>query len=119
MKKKIALILAVIFSLGALTLTACTDKEQPRELDSVEQSIVGTWQYDDFAIQFRSDGTWTATSYVKTRQFKHIGNGMHGELGHYEIIDCEIDKYALFDIYPDRLYPIHSDGTVSNNYLMQ
>ena len=113
MKKKVALFLAVIFSLGAFTLTACTDKEQPRELDSVEQSIVGTWTYDDVTFNFNSNGTVDHTHWAKTRQFKHIGDGVYGEHGHYEIIDVEDGKLALFDIYPDRLCDIFSDGSIN------
>lgn len=118
MKKKTALILAIIFSLGAFALTACTDKNKPRELDSVEKSIVGTWKSadSDAAFTFNSDGTVDHTNWAKTRQFKHIGYGVDGERGRYEIIDTEDGKSALFDIYPDRLYYIESGGIVSQQY---
>lgn len=118
MKKRIALFFAVMLSFGAFALTACTDKNKPRELDSVEQSIVGTWKSinSDATLTFNSDGTWTGSNYVKTRQFKHSGDGIHGELGHFEIIDGGPEKRALFDIYPNRLYYISLyDGEILTN----
>lgn len=117
MKKKIVFLLAVIFSLGAFALTACTDKNKPRELDTVEQSVVGIWVFgNDVAFTFNSDGTVDHRNWAKTRQFKHIGDGVDGELGHYEIIDVGDGKCALFDIYPDRLYEISVDGTSFAGY---
>lgn len=116
MKKKIALILAIIFSLGAFALVACTDKkDQPRELDSVEQSIVGTWKSStyDTILTFNSDGTYAVDGITTERQkFKHTAYGVDGMLGRYEIIDYSTtNKLALFDAEPDRLYAIF-DGNV-------
>ncbi len=113
MKKKISVVLAVIFALGAFALLGCTDK--PRELDSVEKSIVGTWEWrlhDDITITFNSDGTRTHSNGNKGT-FKHNGDGVDATLGHYEIIhDGWRDFLALFDVDPDRLYSITSDGII-------
>lgn len=126
MKKKCLKVLSLILVLSLLAsifaLTACTDDDdEPRELDSVEKSIVGTWENSKYntTIIFRSDGTCLSIesgtqipSNARWRTFKHKGYGVDGELGHYEIIDYSLGEFALFDVYPNRLYSITSDGTV-------
>lgn len=116
MKKKIALILAIIFSLGTLVLTACTDKNKgndnnQRELDTVEQSIVGAWKSTsngDF-LTFKSDGTWVESTGA-SGTFRHTTYTSDDDFGRYEIISVGGSGYyyALFDIYPDRLYYIEN-----------
>ena len=146
MKKKIALIFAIIFSLGALALTACTDKnEQPRELDSIELSIVGTWkkENDKDYYTFKDDGTCTLIQYDSSGakssffNFYHIGEDVEtdGEKrGHYYKIYFhegnrdDALKYCgsplvIFDIYPNKLMWI-SNGMISatedkNNFILQ
>lgn len=127
MKKKryriMSLVLALAMSFCAFALTACTDKkDKPRELDSVEQSLIGQW-YDsqyDYTYLFHSDGTWERIlkKPIPPREYKHIGSGVDNSLGgHYEIIDYSLGKHALFDIYPNRLYSIDSDGQVIDRYI--
>lgn len=126
MKKKIAIILAVIFSLGAFALTACSDNEnnKPRELNDVEKSIVGKWESPNsngVAITFNSDGSCEVRdSFGKSssRQFSYSGGGgVFGtedkDYGQYEkiIIDdgdggYNGDLWALFDNEPNRLYRV-------------
>ena len=144
MKKKglkvLSLILVLLLLTSVFALTACTDDDdEPRVLDSVEQSIVGTWQntykgtvatgYD--TRTYNSDGTYEIYdgddgSLRNKGTFKHNGGGVDGEFGHYEIIREYIANgsavgatYALFDIYPDKLYGINSDGTVGKSYPME
>lgn len=111
--KLISFVLMLSLLLSVFSLSACTDDE-PRTLDSVEQSIVGIWKRatSDRIFYFNSDGTWEAPGYVDKRfQFRHTGDGIDDERGHYEIIDCEFDQWALFDLEPDKLYSI-INGTV-------
>lgn len=115
MKKKIALFLAIIFSLGALALTACTDKKNNSDnlnsdnLNTVEQSIIGTWKvWGGFSYTFKSDGT--VTDY----------NGNEGEFSYdrrsekakYNVIIVTIDgrkrEYALYDNDRDTLVPMYA-----------
>ena len=111
MKKKVAFILAIIFSLGALALTACTDKNKdndnnPRQLDSFEQSIVGTWisHSNGGTLTFKSDGTYFDSDGGKGT-FKHGNASTDDFLGRFEAIQIsEPGHYRLYDAYPDRLY---------------
>ena len=122
MKKKLSLFLAMIFALSAFTLAACTDKkDEQRELDSVEKSIVGTWTGDYGSFVFNSDGTY---SYIKSSgenkgTFKHDGSGGSSEFGRFEVISLKVDKLALLENYPDRLYTIittNGDIDIQFNY---
>lgn len=133
MKKKIALILVVMLSLGAFALTACTDKA--RELDSVELSIVGTWSNGHATYTFNADGTGTLIQYdslgADTSEFNfyHIGEGVETDgdaRGHYYKIydyngsrDDAVKNHGsplvLFDRYPNKLWFIMNGVIISTD----
>lgn len=125
MKNKIAKILVILvaFVLPVLALAACTDK--PRELDSVELSIVGTWKSGTRSTcEFRSDGTYDFNG--NAGEFKHGDKGVEtdGEArGHYEIINIHGGAFALFDSNPNMLVamselkPVSTDNT--SNFIRQ
>ena len=118
MKNKIALFLAIMFSLGALALTACADKkpEPQRKLDSVEQKLVGEWTRDydsdgpDAFYIFHNNGKWE--SKYESGEFYHDGEGVETDgkaRGHFYIIKIVrksgyFIEYAWLDDYPDNLY---------------
>ena len=85
--KLISLVLMLSLLLSVLSLSACTDDE-PRTLDSVEQSIVGIWKRatSDRIFYFNSDGTWEAPGYVDKR-FVNSTNGLYSTLNQ---INCTV-----------------------------
>lgn len=120
MKKKIYLVLALILTLSAFALSACTDKKEQRELDHIESFIVGTWAQEYTAngttyidtYTFNSDGTWSHSNNHRGT-FKHEGDGTNSEYGHYEVICTNtgsINRLVLLDNYPDRLCVVDTDG---------
>ena len=131
MKKKIALLLTIIFSLGALALTACTDNDKPRELTDIEFSVCGTWNngYDDIYV-FYGDGQYvhvqTGFNQVSSCDFYHNGEGAETDgaaRGHYYIFKAGDVCYVKFDSYPDTLMRIENgaiDATDNaNNFVRQ
>ena len=117
MKKKLSLFFVSVFALSSFALAACTDKKEERELDSVEQYIVGTWKRDysvndnyfSETLIFNSDGTYSYNNY-DMGQFKHSGNANSGELGPYEVISLKADKLAWFNSEPDKLFFVDTNG---------
>ncbi len=129
--KLMSVILASALVLPVFALTACTDK---RQLNSVEQSIVGTWRGSDLSnggtrFVFNSDGSFEYYSPVLEPVNPDFPHGTHKykvkktatgnfaqqgedietvdyERGHYYIINANGNSYALFDIESDKLYLI-------------
>lgn len=113
----IALVFALL--LPVFVLTACTDKDkdEPRELNAIEQSIVGFWKADDRPVmEFKSDGTWKYRQTEPGKPFEQRDEvvGQIGEkYGHYYKIKAGgIERYALFDDEPDKLYCLLDDERI-------
>ena len=123
MKRKGLRVLSVVLVFALLlpvfALTACTDKDKdkPRELNAIEQSIVGYWTADGKPVnEFKSDGTWTYRLGEPYKPFEQNGEAVGGvgeKYGHYYKIKAGgIDRYAFFDDEPDKLYDLLDIGVV-------
>ena len=118
MKNRFIKPLTVVLALALLLpvfMLGCTDKkDKPRTLDSVEQSIVGTWKNEyNTSYTFKSDGTYEISN-GEHGEFKHAGDGIEtdGEArGHYEVIETKNSRCILFDIYQDKLMPFSRSST--------
>lgn len=114
----ISIVLVLSLLLPVFALSACTDDEdETRELNQVEQLIIGKWKTnvsDDF-YTFYSDGTWTYTRNGVEEipnKFRQLSDGVDGEYGHYYIIELDASvPRALFDAYPDRMAMMYDSNT--------
>lgn len=126
MKRKfLSVALAITCLFAVFSFVGCTDDEDEyRQINPIEQSIVGEWTNDreSSIYTFKVDGTYTVSSVIGSnipkREFYQKGDGVDPDLGHYYIIvlyqanGSERARYALFDSEPDKLAWI-TPGTVS------
>lgn len=113
----VALVFALLLPVFALTACTDKDKDKSRELNAIEQSIVGFWTADDHPVmEFKSDGTWRYRLTEPYNSFEQNGEAtmqVGEKYGHYYIIKAHgIDRFALFDDEPDKLYDLLDIGVV-------
>lgn len=114
----VALVFALLLPVFALTACTDKDKDKPRELNAIEQSIVGRWTADNCPIMvFTSNGTWSPAQYhIPFTPFEQNGEAtmqVGEKYGHYYKIKAGgIDQYALFDDEPDKLYDLCNEGRI-------
>lgn len=128
MKRKfLSVALAITCLFAVFSFVGCTDDEEEyRQINSIEQSIVGEWTNDreSRVYTFKVDGTYTASQDIilssnpQKKEFYQKGDGVDPDLGHYYIIvlyssdGSERARFALFDSEPDKLAWI-TPGTVN------
>lgn len=128
MKRKfLSVALAIMCVLVGFAFAGCTDDDDDeyRQINVIEQSIVGEWTSDasNNLYTFKVDGTYTASQDIvgsnpAKKEFYQKGDGIESQRGHYYIIvlyssnGSERERYALFDNEPDKLAWI-TPGTVN------
>ena len=106
LKSILLIAFAVLIAVMSFVLAGCTDREDDseRELDSVEQSLVGTWKSDTQELRFRDDGTVWLSADSGTYKFEHTGSGNDSQRGKYDIIFISGGvsiRLALFQVQPN------------------